>query len=728
MDKELINIYSKKKLTNIILVLYFSSLFLDLHLFYNKYSTLIRVGIISLLFVVLFFKYSTKKDKKIILIYLFFYLIYSIVHLLNIRCSMLNESLYLLKMIQGVLIIYIVNKLSVDLKSFEKTMNWCLLLICGSVVICNIFKIGYTAYDFSRLKYSIFSWPKSHYNYLLFSSKGFFHATNQIIAIILLYLPLLISNLKDNLNLKNIMLILISLLALLMLGNRISSYGPIIILLVAILGYLFLAVIKKEKIKHSFLTVMFLLLTIFLCILKNAPINERNKYYDDLLNNSTSTYETGNSDEEIDSTIINEDREDIYDLFNQKLVNTNFPKKYYPYEKDPEFWHEMLKKDKSILVNSRYIEQEIIKRVVEINNNQAKDKYLGIGYSRIMNIQNIEQDYIMQYYSLGIIGLIIILGVYFSLFLYICIKMLLDFETKFNYKNIMLLLAIGFILLSAYFSGNLLNSISIIIPLNFVIGIAMVEINKKENNYPDMILGFKTYNKGKNQLLKDISMDDSKQIIIYNINPLIVSNFYNNRDYVKEFNNQKYNIPDGFGVILASKLRDGNINKQIPGIELMKDLCKLSEEKNYKVYLYGAKKEVVKKTKEKLEDKYQKINIVGFTDGYVKSEVALKDIIKNKPDVLFVALGSPKQEEFIIENKKALENVKIIMPVGGSFDVISGYSKRSPKIFIKLHLEWLYRMFKEPKRIKRNVGIIKFLWLVIFKNNWYNNKRKGVVK
>ena len=184
MESGLMNIFDKKRITNVVLVLYFLSLFLDLHFFYNSISTLIRVVIITLVFLIIFFKYSSIKEKRLIVIYLLIYICYSIMHLLNIRCSILSESLYLLKMCMGVLIVFITYKLSIDVKSFTKTMNYCLFLICGSIIICNIFKIGYTSYDFSQLKYNIFSWINSDYDYLLYSSKGYFHATNQIIAII----------------------------------------------------------------------------------------------------------------------------------------------------------------------------------------------------------------------------------------------------------------------------------------------------------------------------------------------------------------------------------------------------------------------------------------------------------------------------------------------------------------------------------------------------------------
>ena len=143
---------------------------------------------------------------------------------------------------------------------------------------------------------------------------------------------------------------------------------------------------------------------------------------------------------------------------------------------------------------------------------------------------------------------------------------------------------------------------------------------------------------------------------------------------------------------------------------------------NKKIYLYGAKKEVIDKTVKVIKNKYNNINICGYMSGYSKEDDVLKDIKKCKPDYLFVGLGSPKQEDFIIRNEKLFKSISVIMPVGGTFDVVSGSKKRASNIYQKLHLEWLYRMVKEPKRIKDNIKIIKYLYLVIFKNNGVKNE------
>ena len=152
----------------------------------------------------------------------------------------------------------------------------------------------------------------------------------------------------------------------------------------------------------------------------------------------------------------------------------------------------------------------------------------------------------------------------------------------------------------------------------------------------------------------------------------------------------------------------------------MESICENSIKNKYSIYLYGAKEDSVKKSKDNLEKKYKNINIVGYVNGYRNESDVIKDINKSKPDILFVALGTPKQEEFIINNKEKLKNIKIIMPVGGSFDVISGNLKRAPLIFRKLKLEWLYRMLKEPKRFVQVFKLIYFILLVLFRNFWYN--------
>ena len=152
----------------------------------------------------------------------------------------------------------------------------------------------------------------------------------------------------------------------------------------------------------------------------------------------------------------------------------------------------------------------------------------------------------------------------------------------------------------------------------------------------------------------------------------------------------------------------------------MIDICEKSQGYNARIFLYGSKPGIATLAKENLKNKFPKINIVGECNGYCDEKEAIKKIEKTNADIVFVGLGSPKQENFIIENKEKFPSVKIFMPVGGSFDVISKTKKRAPNWVIKCNLEWLYRLFQEPSRIGRQMKLLKFMYLVRREKNGKN--------
>ena len=234
----------------------------------------------------------------------------------------------------------------------------------------------------------------------------------------------------------------------------------------------------------------------------------------------------------------------------------------------------------------------------------------------------------------------------------------------------------------------------------------------------ETILGFNVCTMQKNNLLENVIEDykNKKILNIININPEIVVKNYKNDDIKNKFNSEKYQIPDGIGIIYASKIKKGNIKQRITGIDFMHDICEKVRYLDGKVFLYGAKEGIANKAKQELEKKYEGINIVGTCNGYTDEEEVIKRINKSNANILFVGLGSPKQEEFIYKNKEKLNKIKLFMPVGGSFDIISKSLKRAPEWMIKANLEWLYRLLRQPQRIIRQLSIFKFIWLVILKD------------
>ncbi len=172
---------------------------------------------------------------------------------------------------------------------------------------------------------------------------------------------------------------------------------------------------------------------------------------------------------------------------------------------------------------------------------------------------------------------------------------------------------------------------------------------------------------------------------------------------------------DGIGTVFYARRKlNNNLICRIPGCDLWENLMKDSSKHNKSVFLVGARDEVLKGTIEKLKLKYN-TNIVGGADGYFNDEeLVINQILDRKPDIVTVALGSPRQEMFIEKCRQSGVEA-FMMGVGGSYDVFFGSVSRAPKIFQNNNLEWLFRLISEPSRILRQIKLIQFLFLYIFK-------------
>ncbi|MGQ0811921.1 MAG: WecB/TagA/CpsF family glycosyltransferase [Nitrospiraceae bacterium] len=176
-------------------------------------------------------------------------------------------------------------------------------------------------------------------------------------------------------------------------------------------------------------------------------------------------------------------------------------------------------------------------------------------------------------------------------------------------------------------------------------------------------------------------------------------------------------IPDGIGVVFAARLLGMGPLQRVPGSELMPRLCERAARRGYTVFLFGADPAVNKRVRIALHERYPGIRIVGSQHGYVK-EGDLPEVIEQinavQPDILFVALGSPRQEIWIDRCLPQL-NVKLCQGVGGTFDVLAGSVKRAPEYLRAIHLEWFYRLATNPQRAIRQTALPLFAWRVLMK-------------
>ena len=187
---------------------------------------------------------------------------------------------------------------------------------------------------------------------------------------------------------------------------------------------------------------------------------------------------------------------------------------------------------------------------------------------------------------------------------------------------------------------------------------------------------------------------------VITINPEMIENASQNPDFSEIINSAELVIPDGIGVEIGLKILGYNV-RRIAGIEFSHRMIEECAKNSQSVALVGAKPQIVEKAKENLEKEISGLYITYAHDGYFSNDEEIINELKiRQPRLVLCALGSPKQEEFIIKAKQVLPNA-LFVGVGGSFDVWSGVVERAPEIYQKLGLEWLYRTVKEPKRFKR---------------------------
>lgn len=183
-------------------------------------------------------------------------------------------------------------------------------------------------------------------------------------------------------------------------------------------------------------------------------------------------------------------------------------------------------------------------------------------------------------------------------------------------------------------------------------------------------------------------------------------------------------IPDGIGVVYASKILGHPLSEKVGGFDLSKHVLDYAAKNGKSVFLFGSapardgSPAVCDAAAEKLKQLFPGINICGTRNGYfseAENDTVIEEINSAHPDILFVCLGAPKQEKWIYANRGKL-CASLAMGLGGSLDVYAGTVKRAPDIFIKLNLEWFYRLIKQPSRLGRMMKLPKFLFgTIIFK-------------
>ena len=405
----------------------------------------------------------------------------------NFNYSIISEALYCVKMVCPFMLIFSIHQADLSKNEMLFIVKVIVLFISIIIIFSNLFLFSYGSYSDTKIKANFVEWfyNQSTYTYQDLASKGLFEFANQISAILLMFLPFTVYLNLETKNKLNMLILCLNVFALYLLCTKVAVLGVILVFIYSLIIYL----IQKNRIKN--VSIVSLILLFYILLLPFNPSFSRMIEREKVIETASlavidTPYDSIESVIQNDSSlpILKAENElsDNYKLkyieknYQEQKINENFVLNRYPYTYDTDFWYEILTNNYANKSDYRYLEQSMVKRVVEINNNKF-DKLLGITYTRIQNIFNIEKDFIMQYYSLGIIGLVLFIGPYFIILSYCFIKNLLDKFKSIQGYTILIFTTICMIFAISYYSGNLFNSLSFTI--YFTIPYALVLILEK---------------------------------------------------------------------------------------------------------------------------------------------------------------------------------------------------------------------------------------------------------
>lgn len=481
-----------KKIDKALFIFLIIQPFLDFYLLYSEKvtrifkfspSTIIRIIFIFVFFIITLI--NTKKDKKHwfiagYLAILFVYLIGHVINSLNFNIginpvmsfSYITEAFYYIRLLLPLMLIYIVYKAKITEETFRDSIVVLSLIISLEIIITNIFKISLVSYGEPQfISGNIFDWfLNKDFTFEQLASKGYFYMANQISALTILILPINIYYAIRFSNKKAFISSLTLCLAMIMIGTRVAVYGWAIVSVVMFIAWIFFALIDKNKVEITLKKIL-LYISCFMVlgfITLNSPLILRYTFIDyEEIENGMENKDTVN--ETLNSLSTREEKEEfIKEYFEYYSLPKTYIYDLYPYEQDIDFWIDVMKLPYSERGGNRKLEKLITNRIYSLNNNKY-DKYFGEGYSRYRIAEiYIESDFTVHYYTIGIIGILLLFGPYIVIATYSGIYMLL--KRRLRLKTTMLVISVYVCLGISYFSGHVLDELIVTIPLAFISG------------------------------------------------------------------------------------------------------------------------------------------------------------------------------------------------------------------------------------------------------------------
>lgn len=492
---------------------------LDLNYFFvGRYPTIFGVGIPTFIrmgfsgIMVLYLIWRMFHNKvnirtqyfKIIIYILMYLIIYAIIHTImglkyngsDFEFSLISEVRYFVRMLLPVLLIFVF--LQISPKSILEVVykSW-LILVPVTIVVLNVLTVSLSSYTNKTISANFFSWfGKGYveYSYLQLSSKGFFRYANQIGLILASLTPIASIKFFKRKNFSSLISICLFMLSMVMIGTKVALFSFPLLFLASFSIYWFFDI--KDKFSKNNINLYFYVVFVFIIFVLLYPFSpsvNRSSITNSIVYKSKfdirqKTASVSNIpidflfyEEEFNAEgqILTDDEmiDYIEDTYPTKRINDKFLLDIYHYKKDPQFWYEVLQLSDKVLINQRNVEQMILQRVKELNNNPFESLF-GMGYSRMQNIFPLERDFVSHFYTVGILGIPIILPQFVFLSIFMILVIIKRIYFKFNTYSSMLLLILIYSMFIAYNSGNILDSLFPSILLSFFFALIIEEYKK----------------------------------------------------------------------------------------------------------------------------------------------------------------------------------------------------------------------------------------------------------
>lgn len=501
----------KKIIKNILIVFVIVQPILDTYWLYEKpiisiygvgISTIIRFAVLGVLSILFLFSLKSKKQWMMYFSYAFLIIVYVIMHnyyMLNfstlidtLNFNSFSEIIYIFRMCFPIIIIAISSNVKINSLKLDRIINYIVIFTSGSIVITNLLKISFGAYVTKIINYNVFDWFGRVYDYANFydlSTRAYFSFANMISALLFGLTILLLYRLFKDTSFKNISLLIVQMLAMFMLGTKVATMGFIISMVIMIIIYLFFAIIKKsQRFSLKPLIVCLSMTLLWIIIYPYSPCYNR-------INGTTKIIKESKYSEElnqkkllsVEELIKNSDISEknkieysfIIDNYKKFGVSEQLVIDKYPASNDPDFWMSVFHEPIQNRMDNRYIAEKLLKRIKEINNMKAQNDLFGISYDVMSKTAYLERDFLSHYYTLGIVGVILFLCPYLVIIVYLGITIIVD-RNKFTFKNVSLLCCVSIGILSSYFCGNTLDSLTFTIVYSFFLGQIINNIFAKE--------------------------------------------------------------------------------------------------------------------------------------------------------------------------------------------------------------------------------------------------------